>query len=318
MNRLHDFKNFGEKQKVDFSPREGEVAQRSGEKVFFLEPPDEDDLLTAEALDAFYMDAQKIHLTIIYIQDITDALDEIHAENIHTIDPEKSSRLRKEISQRSAEVTVQLKIGKEGLEYLSKKTEELKKDPQTIGENSAVIRIHENFYFYLARRLNQAMIEYQRRQSIHQEKYKAQTKRQIQIKYTKADGTSIDDQTAQQLTEQVLQNHLSDEIFQQSKNLLASITETRNDIYRIEQSIRDLNQIFNEMAILVNEQGGVMDVILTNLKSTSKYLEKGRRELRRGRKYQKKSRKKLYCLLVCGVILVILIAVILFAKLLPK
>lgn len=316
MNRLPDFQKPEGGSEGQFSPNEGEDHTKKNQKVHFLDPPDEDDLLTAELLDAFYMDAQKIHLIIIYIQDITDALDEIHAENIFVIDPEKSLRLRKEIAQRSAEVTAQLKVGKEGLENLSQKTEELKKDPQSIGENSAVIRIQENFYFYLVRRLNQAMMEYQRKQSIHQEKYKAQTKRQIQIKYTKPDGTSIDDQTAQQLTEQVLANRMSDEIFQQSKNLLASITETRNDIYRIEQSIRDLNQIFNEMAILVNEQGGTMDIILMNLQTTSKYLEKGRRELKRGRKYQKKSRKKLYCMLACAAIACILVAVIIFVKLL--
>lgn len=316
MNRLLDFQNAGSRSEGNFSPLEGEGQTGNSQKVHFLDPPDEDDMLTAELLDAFYMDAQKIHLIIIYIQDITDALDEIHAENIFVIDPEKSLRLRKEIAQRSAEVSAQLKVGKEGLQNLSQKTEELKKDPQSRGENSAVIRIQENFYFYLIRRLNQAMMEYQRKQSIHQEKYKAQTKRQIQIKYTKPDGTSIDDQTAQQLTEQVLANRMSDEIFQQSKNLLASITETRNDIYRIEQSIRDLNQIFNEMAILVNEQGGMMDIILMNLQTTSKYLEKGRRELKRGRKYQKKSRKKLYCMLACASIAVILVAVIIFVKVL--
>lgn len=318
MDRLQDFKAISRGEKnSSFSPREGADTART-EKISFLEPPNEIDLSTAELLDAFYLDAQRIHLIVNYIEDITQDLDETHAENMTNIDPVKSVELRKEISQRTAEVGVQLKMGKEGLEEMARRTAELKKDPERVGENSAVIRIEENFYFYLARRLNQAMINYQKRQTINQEKYKVQTMRQIKIKFTKSDGTSIDDNTAQQLTEQVLENQVTNEIFQQSKNILASITETRNDIYRIEQSMRDLNQMFNEMAILVNEQGGVMDVILANLQSTTKYLEKGRRELKRGRSYQKKSRKKLYCLLGCGGFLFLLLAVVLFAKLLPK
>lgn len=44
-------------------------------------------------------------------------------------------------------------------------------------------------------------------------------------------------------------------IFQQSKDVLATIIENRNDIYRIEMSMRNLNQIFNDLAFLVYEQG---------------------------------------------------------------
>lgn len=316
MNRLQQLHEISKQEANYSSANTPDIF--SPQKIVFLEPPLENDLTTAEILDAFYEDAQRIHLMINYIEDITDDLDVVHSENILNIDAEKSTLLRKLIAQRSEEVAVQLKLGREGLEKMKENTAHLRKDPDAIGENSAVIRIQENFYFYLARRLNAAMVKYQKRQSFNQEKYKAQTMRQIQIKFTNTDGSSIDEATAQQLTEQVLENHVTDEIFQQSKNVLLAITETRNDIYRIEQAMRELNQIFNEMAILVNEQGCTIDVILNNLQLTSKYLEKGRRELHRGRKYQKKGRKKLYCLLGCGAIVFLIVAVILFAKLLPK
>ncbi|CAJ1044405.1 putative Syntaxin/SNARE domain containing protein, partial [Leishmania shawi] len=92
----------------------------------------------------------------------------------------------------------------------------------------------------------------------------------------------------------------------QSKEVLASIIETRNDIYRIEQSMRELNQLFNDLALLVNEQGEIMDVILANVQRSIRYVEKGSAELKKGRKYQKKSRKKLICFVVCIGIIVAL------------
>lgn len=296
-----------------FSPKDGEGSHT----VTFLEPPNEVDQDTAEVLDAFYEDAQCVHQTICYIEDITEALDKTHAENIACVDTAKSALLRREIAQRSSEVTAQLSNAKGSLEKMAAATAELKRNNESERENSAVVRIQSNFHFYLVRRLNHAMTDYQRRQSINQEKYRVQTARQIKIKFTKPDGSSIDDAMAEQLTVQVLENQVTNEIFQQSKNLLASITETRNDIYRIEQSMRDLHRMFNEMAILVNEQGASLDIISRNLQTCYGYLEKGRRELRRARKYQKKSRKKLYCLIGCAAFLMLLVLVIVLGFVMP-
>lgn len=310
-------------QSPSFSPRagggdDGGSATKGHHEVVFLEPPSEIDQDAADLLLAFFSDAQRIHLIINYIEDITAALDETHAENMSNLDPDRAVVLRKEIAQRMSEVAVQLNMAKEFLDAMQKGTAALKAEKEVLEANSGVVRIQENFYFYLARQLNSVMAAYQTRQSINQEKYKIQTQRQIKIKFTKPDGSSIDDATAEQLTEQVMENQLTNEIFQQSKNLLASVTETRNDIYRIEQSMRELNQMFNEMAILVNEQGEMMDVILSNLQNTSKYLAKGRRELQRARKYQKKSRKKLYCLLGCGIFLFLLVLVVVLGFMIPK
>ncbi|KAG5474390.1 hypothetical protein LSCM1_03171 [Leishmania martiniquensis] len=164
---------------------------------------------------------------------------------------------------------------------MSKNTAKLKVTPESVQANSAIIRIEENQYMHLVRKLTMTMAEYQRHQSANEAFYKEQTRRQIKIKYTNPDGSAIDDTTAARLAEQVMENNTSSYIFQQSKEVLASIIETRNDIYRIEQSMRDLNQLFNDLAFLVNEQGELMDVILANIQRSTRYVEKSRAEVKR-------------------------------------
>lgn len=314
MDRLRDLTAAHEKfERKDtewgFSPQENDRQPQ----VCFLEPPSEEDLDTATSLSAFFQRSyNNIYLIVIAIRSATRDLSRMHEENIANVDEERAKELREKITDYSEQMSKFLADAKEELEHISESVTEMKKDQQTIEENAAVVRIQENLYFYLSRLLREAMMQYDEMQGRNKEKYKEKTKRQILIK-----DPTMTEERAQLLTEQ-LGTTAESEIFKQSKHILASITETRNDIYRIEQSMRDLQQMFNEMAILVNEQGEMIDVILTNLQSTSKYLAKGRRELKRARSYQKKSRKKLYCLVGCGAFLFLLVVVVVMGFMIPK
>ncbi|KAK7196148.1 Qa-SNARE protein [Novymonas esmeraldas] len=287
-------------------------------QVTFNVPPSEIDQDTIDTLDAFYRDAAEVVGSVKTIRTAMEELQQKHTENMQTVDEARSKMLRGEIEELSRETGDAAKAAKDKLDVMSKNTAKLKETPDSVQAHSAVIRIEENQYMHLVMKLTMTMAEYQRHQSANEAFYKAQTQRQIKIKYTNSDGTAIDDSTAAQLAEQVMENNTSSYIFQQSKDVLASIIETRNDIYRIEQSMRDLNQLFNDLAFLVNEQGELMDVILANVQQSTRYVEKGRAELKKARKYQKKSCKKLICIVVCMVILVAFLAVGLIAGLIPK
>ncbi|KPA85337.1 Qa-SNARE protein [Leptomonas pyrrhocoris] len=278
--------------------------------ITFKEPPSEIDQDTMETLAAFYKDAAEVQGCVSTIRTVMQELQQRHSENMQTVDEARSKVLRGEIDDLSRQTSDTAKAAKDKLDAMSKNTAKLKETPDSIAANSAIIRIEENQYTHLVLKLTVAMAEYQRHQAANEAFYKAQTQRQIKIKYTNPDGSAIDDATAAQLAEQVLENNTTSYIFQQSKDVLASIIETRNDIYRIEQSMRDLNQLFNDLAFLVNEQGELMDVILANVQQSTRYVEKGREELKKARKYQKKSRKKLICLIVCVCIVIALFVVV--------
>ncbi|KAG5474389.1 hypothetical protein LSCM1_03170 [Leishmania martiniquensis] len=290
----------------NYSPAEG----RPGVEVTFRTPPNEIDQETVDTLDAFYREVAEVLESIEVIRAAMDELQQKHTENMQTVDDARSKALRNAIEELSRETSNAAKAAKDKLDAMSKNTAKLKVTPESVQANSAIIRIEENQYMHLVRKLTMTMAEYQRHQSANEAFYKEQTRRQIKIKYTNPDGSAIDDTTAARLAEQVMENNTSSYIFQQSKEVLASIIETRNDIYRIEQSMRDLNQLFNDLAFLVNEQGELMDVILANIQRSTRYVEKSRAELKKSRKYQKKSRKKLICLIACGLTIVALFVLV--------
>ncbi|CAD2218877.1 syntaxin 1B/2/3 [Angomonas deanei] len=267
---------------------------------------------TAETLDAFYADVSKVGTEFDAVNEYITQLQAKHQENIQNVDDARAKVLRKEIDQFSVQINDKATEVKTFLDTLNKKTATLKETPESCAANPAVIRIQENQYNYLVYRFTALMAEYARQQTVNENFYKAQTQRQIKIKCSNPDGSTIDDAQAAALAEQILENQVSLEdnyIFQQSKSVLANVIETRNDIMRIEQSMRTLNQLFNDLAFLVHEQGELIDIVLNNVKQANNYVEQGRKELKKARKYQKKSKKKMFCLICCVVVIVVLIII---------
>ena len=90
----------------------------------------------------------------------------------------------------------------------------------------------------------------------------------------------------------------------------ALIAEREQGIQEIQQQIGEVNEIFQDLAVLVNEQGQMIDDIEANIVSTAVRTKDARRELTKADKSQKAARNKMICLAI--VIAVVLVVLILF------
>ncbi|POW13702.1 hypothetical protein PSHT_07637 [Puccinia striiformis] len=92
----------------------------------------------------------------------------------------------------------------------------------------------------------------------------------------------------------------------------ALIEERENEIREIEVGINELNQIFRDLGTIVQEQGGNIDNIESNVHRINEDMSGAVTELHQAHEYQKKSGKKMLCLLIIFVVVlsVILIAIL--------
>lgn len=135
---------------------------------------------------------------------------------------------------------------------------------------------------------------------------KSDNLRLLQIQYG---DTVTDDQLEQLLVSDQLENN---NLFQQSKHELAQIMENRNDILKIECSIKELYQMFADLSILLEEQHEIIIQINVNVNNANNNVENGRKNLDAAKKYNKSSRKKMcYVIIVMIVILVLILAIVL-------
>jgi len=86
--------------------------------------------------------------------------------------------------------------------------------------------------------------------------------------------------------------------------------QQEKEILQIAKSINELSSIFKDLAILVIEQGTILDRIDYNVEQTVHNMEKGLGEIRQANQSQKSYRNKLCMLLLCICIFVLLIAFI--------
>lgn len=91
------------------------------------------------------------------------------------------------------------------------------------------------------------------------------------------------------------------------------IIERESEIRNIEQSVGELNELFRDVAHIVNEQGSQLDIIGENVQNVGSNTQGANSELRSASRYQKNARNKACCLLV--ILAVILVIIVLAATL---
>ncbi|KAK3671859.1 SNAP receptor [Recurvomyces mirabilis] len=124
------------------------------------------------------------------------------------------------------------------------------------------------------------------------------------------EGTATTDQ-GQQSQAQLQQPRLADQSevdFQESL-----IIERESEIRNIEQSVGELNELFRDVAHMVHEQGGQLDLIDANVVQTRDDTQNADGQLRTASRHQRSARGKACCLLV---ILVVVLTIIILAAVL--
>ncbi|XP_042296752.1 syntaxin-12 [Sceloporus undulatus] len=87
---------------------------------------------------------------------------------------------------------------------------------------------------------------------------------------------------------------------------LELIKERETAIRQLEADILDVNQIFKDLALMIHDQGDIIDSIEANVENAEVHVENASEQLQRASYYQKKSRKKI-CILVLGLAVVVII-----------
>uniref|UniRef100_T1H359 t-SNARE coiled-coil homology domain-containing protein n=1 Tax=Megaselia scalaris TaxID=36166 RepID=T1H359_MEGSC len=129
-------------------------------------------------------------------------------------------------------------------------------DPKRMG---ADLRIRETQHSTLTKLFVEVMTEYNKIQTDYREKCKATIQRQLEI----TGKTTTNDELEEMLEQGNISVFTQDIIMdtQQAKQTLADIQARHEDIINLEKSIRELHDMFMDMAMLIESQGEMIDRI---------------------------------------------------------
>lgn len=251
-------------------------------------------------MDEFFNEVEEIREMIEKIQYNVEEVKKKHSEILQAPQPDEKVKqelddMMTDIKKTANRVRAKLKVIEQNIE-----TEE-----HSPSKQMADLRIKKTQHSTLSRKFVEVMTEYNRTQTDYRERCKGRIQRQLEITGRKTTGEEIEDLLEQGNPAVFTQGIIMET--QQAKQTLADIEARHADIIKLENSIRELHDMFMDMAMLVESQGEMIDRIEYHVDQSVEYVGKAMEDTKKALKYQSKARKKKIMILICLTIMCIIL-----------
>ncbi|XP_052006142.1 syntaxin-3-like isoform X3 [Xyrauchen texanus] len=184
------------------------------------------------------------------------------------------------------------------------KTIERNLETEEMERVSADMRIRKSQHAILSRKFVDVMTKYSEAQVDFREKSKGRIQRQLEIT-----GKATTDEELEEMLEggnaAVFTAGIVDSGI--SKQALSEIEARHKDIVRLESSIKELHDMFQDIAMLVESQGGMIERIENNMDQSVGFVERAVADTKKAAKYQQEARRKKMMIMLCCAILGIVV-----------
>eukprot|EP00038_Savillea_parva_P008203 m.175401 g.175401 ORF g.175401 m.175401 type:complete len:330 (+) comp13986_c0_seq1:84-1073(+) len=99
-----------------------------------------------------------------------------------------------------------------------------------------------------------------------------------------------------------------------AEEALGRIRGRHEDIQRLAKSLAELHQMFLDMALMVEQQGEMIDRIEMNVSQSANYVVRAKGQLVQARVFQSQAReKKMWCMGICAAAVALIVIIIIYA-----
>ncbi|KAG5100116.1 hypothetical protein JHK82_045168 [Glycine max] len=264
-------------------------------------------------LDSFFKKVQELDKQYAKLDKLLKKLQDAHEESKAVTKAPSMKAIKQRMEKDVDEV-------KKTAHYLKTKIEELDKENLAnrqkpgCGKGSGVDRSRTATTISLKKKLKDKMAEFQTlREAIHQEYREVVERRVFTVTGTRADEETIDRLIETGDSEQIFQKAIQEQGRGQIMDTLAEIQERHEAVRDVERKLLDLQQIFLDIAVLVDAQGDMLDNIETQVSSAVDHVQQGNNALQKAKKLQRNSRKWM-CIAIMILLIVIIIIVVAVIK----
>eukprot|EP00123_Amoebidium_parasiticum_P007159 comp17925_c1_seq1/m.18209 comp17925_c1_seq1/g.18209 ORF comp17925_c1_seq1/g.18209 comp17925_c1_seq1/m.18209 type:complete len:302 (-) comp17925_c1_seq1:578-1483(-) len=253
-----------------------------------------------DPLEQFMKQVETTRGDIKRIQANIKLIGEKHQQALAAISEEQGQRDHAELDALMMEVT---KLANRVRKVLKSMDTEINEIPES-ESGMAGTRIRKQQHAALSRKFVDTMKEYNDVQTKFKSKYRERVKRQFKI---------VKPEATEEEVEAVLDSEQGNTIFAQqilsqghaeAKQALEDIQDRHKDIVKLEKSIKELHELFLDMAMMVNKQGEMIDRIEIQVAAGADYVEEAVVELQEAVKLQSLARKKQLTILAIVLIIV--------------
>ncbi|XP_035792024.1 syntaxin-1A-like isoform X7 [Anopheles albimanus] len=251
-------------------------------------------------MEDFFKEVEEIRMMIDKIQANVEEVKKKHSAILSA--PQSDEKTKQELEDLMADIkkTANRVRGKlKGIE------QNIEQEEQT-SKSNADLRIRKTQHSALSRKFVEVMTEYNRTQTDYRERCKGRIQRQLEITGRATTNEELEEMLEQGNSAVFTQGIIMET--QQAKQTLADIEARHADIIKLENSIRELHDMFMDMAMLVESQGEMVDRIEYHVEKSTDYVTSGGENLVQAVKYMSKARKKKIMILICLTVLGLIVA----------
>ncbi|KAH6798941.1 syntaxin of plants 131 [Perilla frutescens var. frutescens] len=265
-------------------------------------------------LEDFFKQVQEIEKQYEKLNALLRKLQDAHEESKAVTKAAAMKAIKKRMEKDVDEVGKIARSIKSKIEELDKENLANRQKPGC-GKGSGVDRSRTATTVALKKKFKDKMSEFQTlRENIHQEYREVVERRVFTVTGTRADEETIDQLIETGDSEQIFQNAIREQGRGQIMDTLAEIQERHDAVRDLEKKLLDLQQIFLDMAVLVDAQGDMLDNIESQVSSAVDHVQSGNTALQKAKSLQRNSRKWM-CIAI--LILLIIVAIIVVGVLKP-
>ncbi|XP_021943559.1 syntaxin-1A isoform X2 [Folsomia candida] len=277
----------------------------------YLAQSDEDDVggdevaVTVESrdgfMDEFFAEVEEIREMIDRIQYSVEEVKKKHSAILSA--PTTDEKMKQELEDLMAGIKKTANQVRSKLKVIEQNIEQ----EEHTNKSSADLRIRKTQHSTLSRKFVEVMTEYNRTQTDYRERCKGRIQRQLEIT-----GRTTTDEELEEMIEQGNPSVFTQGIImetQQARQTLADIEARHADIIKLENSIRELHDMFMDMAMLVESQGEMIDRIEYHVEHAVDYVQTATQDTKKALKYQSKARRKKIILALCVALVLVLLGV---------
>ncbi|XP_049625236.1 syntaxin-2 [Suncus etruscus] len=258
-------------------------------------------------MDDFFHQVEEIRHNISKISGHVEEVKKNHSIILSAPNPEgkikeELEELNKEIKKTANKVRAKLKSIEQSFDQ-----------DESSGRTSVSLRIRRTQHSVLSRKFVEVMTEYNEAQTVFRERSKGRIRRQLEIT-----GKTTTDQELEDMLESGSPSIFTADIISDSqltRQALNEIELRHQDILKLESTIRELHDMFLDMAMFVETQGEMINNIEKNVMNASEYVEHAKEETKKAVRFKSKARRKITFIVICVIILLLILGIVLAATL---
>ncbi|XP_077247683.1 syntaxin-132-like [Tasmannia lanceolata] len=179
------------------------------------------------------------------------------------------------------------------------------------GKGTSIDRSRMTQTVALKKKLKEKISQFQTLREAIQEEYRDVIERRVfTVTGTRADEETIDRLIETGNGEQIFQKAIQEQGRGQIMDTVAEIQERHDTVREIEKKLLELQQIFLDMAVLVEAQGDMLDNIESQVSSAVDHVSSGTVALQKAKKLQRNKRKWTCFAIILLLIIVVIIVVV--------